>query len=504
MRIAGRIPALMIPDSVRDLYRSLLLSLLAIVAVLLLGGCEINQETGSLDFNTVRPDEEKEIGAEAHRQVLTEFGGVYYDPALSAFVERVGQKMAEQSKIRNFDYQFTILDSPSINAFALPGGYIYVTRGLLALISSEAELAGVLGHELAHVTARHGAQRLSRMRAEERFCATFLCDFELPVLSDMAAIGMDLTFGGFTQVQELEADRLGIRYMQRAGYDPHSMNVFLKKLKAQTDLEAEFAGLTLKQRKARGYSSTHPLTVDRIAQSSELTNDIAGDAFTVGKRDYLVAIDGLLYGNRREYGFVTGKSYTHPIRRVAFDVPDGYTIYPDSRRVTVIGADGAIVLFEPSRRLVRGPVMDYLESIWAEGILLHDLRQLTINGMEAATGWMRQKTKQGLVDFRLVAIRVESGVIYRFLFISPSTMTPRLSEGMRGITYSFRTISESEADQLQPLRIRIASVGESDSLFGLASQGGFTDHAVRRFSVLNDLDGQTVIEPGRIVKLVKK
>ncbi len=500
---SGTVPVLLIPESGGDLFRSLLRSLLPIVAVLLLGGCEINQETGSLDFNTVKPEEEKEIGAEAHRQVLAEFGGVYYDPALAAYVERVGQELAEQSKTRNFDYQFTILDSPSINAFALPGGYIYVTRGLLALVSSEAELAGVLGHELAHVTARHGAQRLSRMRAQERFCATFLCDFELPVLSDMAAIGMDLTFGGFTQDQELEADKVGIRYMQRAGYDPHSMNVFLRKLKAQTDLEADIAGLTLEQRKARGYSSTHPLTEDRIAQSSALTNDVAGDSFTTGKRDYLVAIDGLLYGNRREYGFVTGKSYKHPIRRVAFDVPDGYTIYPDSRRVTIIGADGAIVLFEPSSRLVRGPILDYLESIWAEGILLQDLRQLTINGMEAATGWLRHKTKQGLVDFRLVAIRVDTGVIYRFLFISPSAMTPLLSEGMRGITYSFRMISESEADQLQPLRIRIASVGESDSLFGLASQGGFTDHAVRRFSVLNDLDGQTAIEPGRIVKLVK-
>lgn len=206
----------------------ILLSLLLLVALPLLGGCEINPETGSLDFNTVRPEDEKEIGAEAHRQVLAEFGGVYYDPALAAYVERVGHKMGEQSKTRYFDYRFTVLDSPSINAFALPGGYIYITRGLLALLSSEAELAGVLGHELAHVTARHGAQRLSRMKAAERFCATFICDFELPVLSDMAAIGMDLAFGGFTQDQELEADRLGIRYMQRAGYDPHSMTLFLK------------------------------------------------------------------------------------------------------------------------------------------------------------------------------------------------------------------------------------------------------------------------------------
>lgn len=482
--------------------RFVLLPLLMVLP--LLGGCEINPETGSLVFNTVKPEDEKEIGAEAHRRVLTEFGGVYYDPALAAYVERVGRKMSEQSKIRNFEYRFTILDSPSINAFALPGGYIYVTRGLLALISSEAELASVLGHELAHVIARHGAQRLSRMKAEERFCAAFLCDFELPVLSDMAAIGMDLTFGGFTQDQELEADELGIRYLQRAGYDPHSMTSFLKKLKAQTDLEAEFAGLTLEQRKVHGYSSTHPLTEDRIAQSSELTGDLEGDPDTVGKRDYLVAIDGLLYGNRREYGFVTGKSFLHPIRRIAFDVPEGYTLYPDSRRVTIVGADGAIVLFEPSSKLVRGPVLDYLEAIWAEGIVLQDPRRLTINGMEAATGWMRSETKHGLVDFRLVAIRVEAGVIYRFLFISPSAMTPRLSEGMRGITYSFRMIGEKEAAQLQPLRIRIVSAGKSDTLSGLASQCGFTDHAVRRFSVLNDLDGQTAIEPGHIVKLVKK
>ena len=472
--------------------------------LLLLGGCEINPETGNLNFNTVRPDEEKEIGAEAHRQVLTEFGGVYYDPALAEYVERVGQKLAEQSNIRNFDYQFTILDSPTINAFALPGGYIYITRGLLALLSSEAELAGVLGHELAHVTARHGAQRLSRMRAEERFCAAFICDFELPVLSDMAAIGLDLAFGGFTREQELEADELGIRYMRSAGYAPYSMTAFLKKLKAQTDLEAEIAGLTIEQREARGYSSTHPLTEDRIALSSETPSGVEADPATVGQRDYLIAIDGLLYGNRREYGFVSGNNYAHPIRRIAFDVPEGYTLYPDSRRVTAIGADGGIVLFEPSAKLVRGPVLDYLESVWAEGILLQDARQLTINGMEAATGWMRRETSRGLVDFRLVAIRVETGVIYRFLFISPSVMTPRLSKGMRDITYSFRMIDEIEAGQMQPLRIRIISAGENDSVNGLASQSGFTDHAVRRFSILNDLDGQAAIEPGRIVKTVRK
>jgi predicted Zn-dependent protease len=484
-----------------------LMSRLALFIILLplataLAGCEINPETGSINFNTVAPDDEKEIGAEAHRQVLAEFGGVYYDPALAEYVERVGQKLAAQSRTFNFDYRFTILDSPSINAFALPGGYIYVTRGLLALLGSEAELAAVLGHELAHVMARHGAQRLSRMKFEERFCSTFICDFELPVLSDMAAVGLDLAFGGFTQAQEQESDDLGIRYMQQAGYDPRAMASFLRKLKAHTDLEAEILGLNTQQREAKGYSSTHPLTENRIERSGELAANESAAAAESGEWEYLVNIDGLLYGNRREYGFVIRNSYLHPIRRVRFDVPDGYRLYPDSRRVTGVGPDGAILLFEPSRRLVRGSILDYLSSVWAEGIDLQDARALSINGMDAATGWLRKETKRGLVDFRLVAIRVETGVVYRFLFIFPSSMSWRLSEGMRAITYSFRMIDEEEAERLQPLRIRIISTDSEDNIFSLAAQSGFPDNAIRRFAVLNDLEPDSSIEPGHIVKMV--
>lgn len=482
--------------------RSILSMLLLLAAMTPLGGCDINPETGRITFNVVAPADEEKIGAEAHRQVLSEFGGVYYDPALAAYVQRVGQTMAEQSLIRNFDFRFTILDSPGINAFALPGGYIYITRGLLALLSSEAELAGVLGHELAHVTARHGAQRLSRMKARERFCAVFLCDLELPVLSDMTAVGLDLAFGGFTQDQELEADKLGIRYMRSAAYDSRAMTAFLNKLKAQTDLEAEVAGLTDEQRQAHGYFSAHPLTEDRIAQSRKLTAGQAEAGPALGRREYLLSIDGLLYGNRREYGFVAGNSYLHPIRRIAFDVPPGYTLYPDSRRVTALGPDGAIVLFEPSRRLVRGPVLEYLETVWAEGIALQDARRLGLGGMEAATGWMRRETSRGSVDFRLVAIRVRAGVIYRFLFISPSAMTPQLSEGMRAITYSFRDVGAAEAAQLQSLRIRIVRAGNDDTVIRMASKSGFTDHAVKRFAILNDLEPGGAIEPGRILKMV--
>jgi predicted Zn-dependent protease len=479
-----------------------IISVFLVLAAAMLGGCEINPETGKVVFNVVPPDDEREIGSEAHKQVLAEFGGVYYDPALADYVERIGQKLVKQSEFRKFDYRFTILDSPEINAFALPGGYIYVTRGLLALLGSEAELAAVLGHELAHVKARHGAQRLSRMKFEERFCSAFVCDFELPVLGDMAQVGLDLAFGGFTKAQELESDDLGIFYMQRAGYDPLAMASFLRKLKAQAELEAEAAGLTPGQQKAKGYSSTHPLTEDRIAKAIELTEPRSAVTGERGEWDYLANIDGLLYGNRREYGFVIGNSFLHPIRQIAFDAPDDYRLYPDSRRVTGIGRNGAIMLFEPSRRLVRGSMLDYLKSIWAEGVALRDARSLMINGMDAATAWIRQETKRGLVDFRLVAIRADTGIVYRFLFISPASMTRRVSEGMREITYSFRTIDAEQAQQLKPRRIRIVGVGNGDSVFGFAARSRFRDNAIRRFSILNGIEPGAKLKPGRIVKIV--
>lgn len=487
---------------IRPVPRSVL-GLLVLALLPALGGCAINPATGKLDFMLVSTEEEEDIGRETHPQVLAEFGGVYYDPGFAAYVESVGQKVAAVTELQGFEYKFTILDSPTVNAFALPGGYIYVTRGLLALASSEAELAGVLSHELAHVNARHGAQRLSGMKAETRICETFGCDFEVPVLSDMAAVGVKMAFGGFTRDQELEADRLGLRYLAEAGYDPRAVGTFLRKLKAQRDFEARIAGLTEEQRDSHGYSSTHPLTEDRIDQATALIDDSHPPASQVGGREYLTAIDGLLYGNRREYGFVIGRQFVHPIRRVTFTVPEGYMLYTDSRRVTSVGPGGSMILFDPSRLLVRGPVVEYLTEVWAEGAELEDVREFEINGMEAATGWMRSRTGRGPVDFRLVAVRMTDGVIYRFLFLSPARMTERLSAGMRRTTYSFRTLGEDEAAALQPRRLRIVAVGPDDTVRGLLALNSFADHGLDRFAILNDLGDPPAVAPGQLIKLVR-
>jgi predicted Zn-dependent protease len=479
------------------------LVLLAAVLPSMLGGCAINPATGSIDFMLVSTEEEEEIGRKSHPQVLAEFGGVYYDPGFAAYVEGVGRKIAAITELQDFEYRFTILDSPTVNAFALSGGYIYVTRGLLALASSEAELASVLSHELAHVNARHGAQRLSGMKAEDRICATIGCDFELPVLGDTAAVGIRLAFGGFTQDQELEADRLGLRYLVSAGYDAQGMTSFLRKLKAQRDLEARIAGLTDAQRDSHGYSSTHPLTGTRIEQANALIEGAEATSGYVGDTAYLGAIDGLLYGNRREYGFVIGRIYAHPIRRVTFTAPEGYTLYTDSRRVTALGPGGATILFEPSRLLVSGRVVDYLTGTWAAGVGLEDVHELEINGLEAATGWLRSATKQGPIDFRLVAVRAGTGTIYRFVFLSPARISARMSESMRRTTYSFRILAEDEAAGLRASRLRIAIAGAADTIETMLQSNAFRDHAVERFAILNDLGEPPVVRRGRLMKLVR-
>lgn len=468
----------------------------------LVAGCAVNPATGGLDFMLVSQEEEREIGRETHREVLAEFGGAYYDPGLATYVERVGARIAKTAEIQEFEYRFTVLDSPNVNAFALPGGFVYVTRGLLALVGNEAELAGALSHELAHINARHAAQRLSRLKTRERICAVLICDSDVPVLQDLATIGAMLAFEGFTQEQEFEADRIGIRYLHAAGYDVSAMLSFLNKLRAQTELEARLAGTEDLPSEERQYSRTHPLTGERVARAGTISKDYPATRGRVGEADYLAAIDGMLYGNRREYGFVMGRVYAHPIRRITFTVPHGFALQAESRRVTAIGPEDSILLVEPSRLLFDGTMEDYLTGTWGKGIELRDVRALEVNGMAGATGWMRRDSPAGLFDFRLLAVHVEPGVIYRFLFATRAHMTERLSEDMRRTTYSFRRLSGDEADALQPQRIRVVTASDGDSVESLAAQTTFGDDAAARLSVLNGLEGSEV-PAGRLVKLVR-
>jgi predicted Zn-dependent protease len=236
------------------------------------GGCSTNPATGSQSFTAFMSEEdEARIGAEEHTKIVKDLGGVYRSDDLGAYVAEIGTRLALTSEMPKIPWRFTVLNDHEVNAFALPGGYIYITRGLLALAENEAEMAGVLAHEIGHVTARHTAQRYSTAMATNiglTGLSILGSVFGVPSgLGQIVSSGAQMALQQYSQGQELEADMLGVRYMSRAGYDPDAMTSFFKKLKAHSELEAHQQG---KDGVSHNIMSTHPRTEDRIIQAMNL------------------------------------------------------------------------------------------------------------------------------------------------------------------------------------------------------------------------------------------
>src|SRR5579885_922862 len=297
-----------------------------------LAGCATNPATGKVvPVGMTGSAAEKQAGREQHPEVLEAFGGSYDNPALQSYVNEVGQRVAAQSKRKGIAYTFTVLDTPIVNALAIPGGYIYVTRGLLALVNDESELAGVLGHEVGHVAAMHHAQARARQKlGAVGMTAGSIAMGRTPLtrVTQVAAVGY---LQAFSREDEYEADALGIRYAARAGYDPRSMATFLASLREYTRLEAIEDGRSPDSTDEFDYMATHPTAIDRFQRAlEEASNQIPAQPI-VGRRPYFAKIDGLLYGDSPAQGFVRGRAricgrpfeIAHSIRRNRREDGDG-------------------------------------------------------------------------------------------------------------------------------------------------------------------------------------
>jgi predicted Zn-dependent protease len=490
------------------------LSLAGFVALALaaaaLGGCSTNPATGSQSFTAFMSQEkELEVGRDEHPKILQQFGGEVEDPKLRAYVDRIGQRLAQQSELPDLKFTFTVLNSDITNAFALPGGYVYVTRGLLTLASSEAEMAGVVGHEIGHVTARHTAQRYSRAVATG-IAATAVGVLEsvflgTNVLGQVGAQASQLYLAGFSRDQEFEADTLGVRYLARGGYTPNAMSTFLAKLEAESALAAELAGKPGSPNDLN-IMATHPRTQDRVREAIAAAREqgaVATDA-RLGREDFLAMIDGMEYGGDRKSGFIRNRTFIHPSLRLQFEVPPGFQLVNSDRNVVARGQNGATIVFDrESKPQVAGVAMtNYLTAVWARNARLQNVERLTINELEAATGVTRLQSNSGPRDVRLIAIRFDASTIYRFMFVSQPSDTASLSEPLRRTSYSFRKLSEAEAARANPLKIRVVTVGASDTIASLSRRMAFDTAQEKRFRVLNGLQGDEALRAGDRVKII--
>ncbi len=483
-------------------FSGFLLTASLALASLALGGCAVNPATGEQSFTGfMSPAEELRIGREEHPKILKAFGGAYEGRKLVDYVGGIGLALAAKSEMPKLRFTFTVLNSPDVNAFALPGGYVYVTRGLAALAGSEAELAGVIAHEIGHVTARHTAQRYSRGMAVGLGAAILGAVVNAPGVGNLANLGADLYVKSFSREQEFEADMLGVRYLARSGYEVDAMAGFLDKMGGHKKLEDRLRGKTGAEAGA-DFFSTHPRTPARVARAVSQSRLHRNPGARRGRVEYMSQLDGLLYGSDPKEGFIRGRAFIHPTLRIRFEVPGGFRLFNGRRQVLARGPQGALIIFDMAGKPQSGRLSAYVRGIWARNLALSPIEAISVGGMEGVTTTARIQRQAGRFDLRLVAVRRSPKQIFRLAFLTPPSLTQRLSVDLRRVTFSLRNLTPKEANQQKPLRLAIKAVADGQTVSDFARLMAFEDLRQARFRALNGLRAADRLRPGQLVKIV--
>jgi predicted Zn-dependent protease len=473
----------------------------ALVLGLLLAGCTGTPDNRDIYLplphaSATQSDTQMQSAVEReHQRILASYGGVYDSPALHAMIGQSVDRLVAASERPDMKYQVTILNSPAINAFALPNGHLYVTRGLIALANDKAELASVLAHEMGHVIARHAA-----IREEQAKQAAIISHVVTDVLSDpqlgaLALAKSKLALASFSRAQEFEADGIGVGISARAGYDPYGASRFLVDMQHNADLKPADGGI---DPRALDFLATHPATPERVKNALANARQFSGPG--AGKRDqadYLAALDGLVYGEDPSEGFVRGRRFLHPKLGFTFLAPAGFTL--DNTAQAVLGlkdGGGEALRLDVVSVPAEQTLPAYLTSGWMEHVEPASVEEFTINGFPAATATARGDQW----SFRLFAVRFGSDV-YRFIFAAKA-MTAQADRSFRDSIATFRRMSLKESAQAKPLHLKIVTVGAHDTVERLARRMAIADHQLNRFRALNGLGAHERVKPGEKVKMV--
>lgn len=433
-------------------------------------------------------------------QVLAEVGGAYDGPQ-QAYVRRIGERMATAAGLGG-QCVFTIIDNDAINAFTTPPGcYVYVTRGLLAILNSEGELAAVLGHELGHVAANH-AQKQQSQEAITGLAAVLVgAATKSDLAGAVAKRAAKLGSLGYSRAQEYEADSLSLRYLPQAGYAPRALPDVLADLQREDEFSARLAGRG-GEASTPGWARTHPLTTDRIrraVQQSELA--APGDTAGLNSETYLSAVDGLVYGDDADQGYVSGRTFSHPGLGIAFEAPPGFQLVNQSGAVRIDGPDGLRGEFAAGRASP-SRLEDYADAV-LRGILgdaaaeRGRVTRTTINGLDAVILPARASSRNGLMEVVVAAYAAGGDRAYHF-----ATIAPAGRGGVFDPMYdSFRRLSGREAAAGGPRRIQVVTVRPGDTSESLSDRMA-GEAPLGTFLMLNGLQRGEPLTPGRRVKLV--
>lgn len=436
---------------------------------------------------------EARIGASEHPKIVAANGGAYVDPKLNQTLDEIVATLTAHSKDDVKKYTVTILNSPAVNAFALPGGYLYVTRGLLALANDKAEVAAVLAHEMAHVSAKHGIKRIEKLEAIKLADRVVLDVLSNDRAGKIALAANKMSLAKFSQNQELQSDALGIRMLGSAGFDPYAAARFLDAMNSYARYQSSLSAKNGEQ----DFLSTHPSTPKRIELAKRHARVFGRPGSGISNRDeYLKSINGMLFGDSAQEGYVRGSRFAHAGLGITFKVPVGYEIDNKASAVVVSGPNQIAIRFDGVSQPRSVKLAEYLHSGWVNGLKKDYTKAVTISGLKAVYG---EAEAEGWV-FNIALIRV-GPQIYRFILAAP-TSAKNSAVIAKQVSQTFRTLSRAEKKGLRPLRLKVIPVGPGASIANIATRMRGVQRRLDLFRLLNRLQPGERAKPGTRVKIV--
>ena len=463
------------------------------VAGLWVAGCSTNPVTGQHDITFVSEKGEIEEGRRAHEQVIRAYG-VYEDQALQDYINGIGQRLAKLSHRPELEFHFTVIDSDEINAFALPGGYIYVTRGILAYLNSEAEIAGVIGHEIGHVTARHSVKQQSQSAITNILGMGAAIMTGSGAVADLAGIGGEALLRGYGRDMELQADGLGAEYIARAGYNPQAMIWVVGTLKNQETFERDRAKSEGREPNIyHGVFATHPDNDTRLQQAIVASGKAGAelkDGGVVNRDDYLNHIDGLPFGSSRQQGMIRDNRFYHADLGLTLAFPKGWNVQNGREQLVAMPrAKDSIIVMQTDQLKDKETPQDFLRRT-LKGRSMEQGEILNLNaGLQGYSAVVPNATTPfGSVPLRVGAIAMGKAV-YVFLAASRSSQngTPASDRVFVSVMETFRKMRTAEFPLAEPFRIKVQRAAEGTRIADVAKSAPITEYVTQQLRLINDL-----------------
>jgi predicted Zn-dependent protease len=459
------------------------------VCLLVIAACTMNPATGERQLTLMSEAQEIQMGAQTHPEVLASFGA-YDDPKWQAYIQELGAKIAATSERPDLNWTFTVLDDPVVNAMALPGGYIYVNRGILAHFNSEAELVSVLGHEIGHVTARHSVEQMSRAQlAQMGLGVASLAGEKFSQLVGLAGQGVGILFLKFGRDDENQSDALGLRYMTRAGYDPYEM----PKVFATLDRVSSSQGL----RGTPQWLSTHPDPGNRIANIDARIAKLPPEQRqgTVGREGYLQRLGGMVFGDDPRQGYTIGQTFFHPELAFKIGFPDQWRIINQRQAVGALSPnrDAAVVLTLSDKD---SPQAAFDAFFAQQGVQRGPSRGRNIYSFRAVDTETGEGRAEGLIGFRQLDER-----LYQLMGYTGLDTWKSYADEMQQSLTSFSRVTDRRYLDVSPARIDIVMLPQSMNLTEFVRRYPSTTE-VEQLAIINGVKVDTAMDPGRLVKRI--